>query len=236
MAGPRIHPSACFATAAGRQLGAGEMRGAIQRLNHQDTYLAAVNTSMTAFRSTNPRSMAVLTQRPRAARRRAQSARTDRVAATHILRGEFLPPRPQSAGVAGQRRAAPVAEPAAPPPPSGPSPFSRPTVDHTNACSDFMRRLTPPQQRQLCQRLSHRKPFGVEPRPSDAKRAFNRCLSTSRPAEVPAQPRAGSARASGRFYTAQASRAYRTETGKLIRPSAIAEKDAKRAGPRGLVA
>ena len=238
MAGPRIHPSACFATAAGRQLDAGEMRGAIHRLNHQDTFLAAVNTSMTAFRSTNPQSMAVLTRPPparRGAGRRAQSARTDRVAATHILRGEFLPPRPQSAGAAAQRQAGAAQEPerlAAPAP--GPGPFSRPLVDHTTACSDFLRRLTPAQQRQLCARLAHRKPFAAEPRAGPAQRAFTRCLSTSRPAEVPAQPSAGSSRATGRFYTAQASKAYRTETGKLIRPSTIAEKDAKRAAPQAL--
>ena len=85
MAGPRIPPAARYTTASGRRMGADDMRAAIQRLNHKESYLAGVNAGLAMFEASAP---GAVSARPA----------TARPAASPVSRADFLPPRPASAG------------------------------------------------------------------------------------------------------------------------------------------
>jgi hypothetical protein len=242
MAGPRIDPAARFTTASGRKLNAEEMRLAIHRLNLQDTFLSGVNMSMTALHATQPRAMAAVVKRPQSCRSHLENVQSKRAAGSKRVgmgrarfpTHDFLPPRPHTAATVRPTEhcgmfmngcvsaVGPLTSRSAPTEPlhTGRS-LIVPPPDPKSFCSDFRLRLTQSQEHALCDRLVYSSGRRMQPVLGNSKGRgmLSRNLSTwDKPADIVAKPRGSGppTRQSVRFYSAMASRKYRTETGTVI--------------------
>ena len=190
---------------------------------------------------------------------RSSSPRTHGIKATPLVQRDFAsPPRPHTAAPVSRSKSPGGASAAstashnfgatwqhtwAMQPVWGPGASAASHAPSPLMTSEFMKRLSPDEQKTLVARLARRrapwdKPVTLaRPAAMAGGRTLGRQMSNwEKPPEVPVKARDNfktEQRKTGRYYSAMASKTYRTETGKLIAPQEMEEYSRKLALPLG---